>query len=135
MIENLISGLYLLGDVGLLGPLVYNNHKSADRIKRDRIGTQRKKTGRVVAQRANRLAQGLDKASSRICRRCRFGGNADSIRNPVSLQGSSLLPLRVAPRLAGRSLDSKWTSQNSALGLAPRSTTNRLCRRPWATAR
>jgi hypothetical protein len=34
MVENLISGLYLLGDVGLLGLLVYNSHKSADRIKR-----------------------------------------------------------------------------------------------------
>jgi hypothetical protein len=45
MVENLISGLYLLGDVALLGLLVYNNHKSADRIKRDRIVTQRKKTG------------------------------------------------------------------------------------------
>jgi hypothetical protein len=55
MVENLISGLYLVGDVALLGLLVYNSHKSADRIERDRIVTQRKKIGRVVAQRANRL--------------------------------------------------------------------------------
>jgi hypothetical protein len=33
MFENLISGLYLLGDVGLLGLLVYKSHKSANRIK------------------------------------------------------------------------------------------------------
>jgi hypothetical protein len=34
MVENLISGLYLLGDVGLLGLLVYKSHKSANRIRR-----------------------------------------------------------------------------------------------------
>ena len=33
MVENLISGLYLLGDVGLLGLLVYKSHKFANRIK------------------------------------------------------------------------------------------------------
>jgi hypothetical protein len=33
MVENLISGLYLLGDVGLLGLLVYKSHKFANRIQ------------------------------------------------------------------------------------------------------
>jgi|HubBroStandDraft_6_1064221.scaffolds.fasta_scaffold3258252_1 hypothetical protein len=33
MVENLISGLYLLGEVGLLGLLVYKSHKSANRIR------------------------------------------------------------------------------------------------------
>jgi hypothetical protein len=33
MVENIISGLYLVGDVALLGLLVYNRYKSADRIK------------------------------------------------------------------------------------------------------
>jgi hypothetical protein len=33
MVENLISGLYLLGDVALLGLLVYNSHKPHNKIK------------------------------------------------------------------------------------------------------
>jgi hypothetical protein len=33
MVENLISGLFLLGDVGLLGLLVYNSHKPNNRVK------------------------------------------------------------------------------------------------------
>jgi hypothetical protein len=34
MVENIISGLYLVGDVALLGLLVYNSHKPHNKIKR-----------------------------------------------------------------------------------------------------
>jgi hypothetical protein len=34
MVENLISGLYLVGDVALLGLLVYKSHKPHNKIKR-----------------------------------------------------------------------------------------------------
>ena len=34
MVENIISGLYLVGDVALLGLLVYNSHKPHNNIKR-----------------------------------------------------------------------------------------------------
>jgi hypothetical protein len=34
MIENIIGGLYLVGDVALLGLLVYNSHKPHNKIKR-----------------------------------------------------------------------------------------------------
>jgi hypothetical protein len=34
MVENIISGLYLVGDVALLGLLVYNSHKPHHKIKR-----------------------------------------------------------------------------------------------------
>jgi hypothetical protein len=34
MVENLISGLSLVGDVALLGLLVYNSHKPHNKIKR-----------------------------------------------------------------------------------------------------
>ena len=34
MAENIISGLYLVGDVALLGLLVYNSHKPHNKIKR-----------------------------------------------------------------------------------------------------
>jgi hypothetical protein len=34
MVENIISGLYLVGDVALLGLLVYKSHKPHDKIKR-----------------------------------------------------------------------------------------------------
>jgi len=49
MVENLISGLYLLGDVSLLGLLVYKSHKSANRTKR---GSSNKsaKASRLKAQ-------------------------------------------------------------------------------------
>jgi hypothetical protein len=33
MVENIISGLYLVGDVALLGLLVYNSHKPHNKIK------------------------------------------------------------------------------------------------------
>ena len=33
MVENLISGLYLVGDVALLGLLVYKSHKPHNKIK------------------------------------------------------------------------------------------------------
>jgi hypothetical protein len=33
MAENLISGLYLVGDVALLGLLVYKSHKPHNKIK------------------------------------------------------------------------------------------------------
>jgi hypothetical protein len=51
MVENLISGLYLLGDVGLLGLLVYKSHKSANRIKRDSIDKSAK-SSRLKARRS-----------------------------------------------------------------------------------
>ena len=34
MVENIISGLYLVGDVALLSLLVYNSHKTQNKIKR-----------------------------------------------------------------------------------------------------
>jgi hypothetical protein len=34
MIENIISGLFLVGDIALLGLLVYNSHKPHNKIKR-----------------------------------------------------------------------------------------------------
>lgn len=34
MVENIISGLYLVGDVALLGLLVYRSHKPHNKIKR-----------------------------------------------------------------------------------------------------
>jgi hypothetical protein len=34
MVENIISGLYLVGDVALLGLLVYNSHKPHNKTKR-----------------------------------------------------------------------------------------------------
>jgi hypothetical protein len=34
MVENIVSGLYLVGDVALLGLLVYNSHKPHNKIKR-----------------------------------------------------------------------------------------------------
>lgn len=34
MAENIISGLYLVGDVALLGLLVYNSRKPHNKIKR-----------------------------------------------------------------------------------------------------
>ncbi len=34
MVENIISGLYLVGDVALLGLLVYNSRKPHNKIKR-----------------------------------------------------------------------------------------------------
>jgi hypothetical protein len=34
MVENIISGLYVVGDVALLGLLVYNSHKPHNKIKR-----------------------------------------------------------------------------------------------------
>src|ERR1700719_1796207 len=34
MVENIISGIYLVGDVALLGLLVYNSHKPHNNIKR-----------------------------------------------------------------------------------------------------
>jgi hypothetical protein len=34
MVETIISGLYLVGDVALLGLLVYNSHKPHNKIKR-----------------------------------------------------------------------------------------------------
>jgi hypothetical protein len=34
MVENIISGLYLVGDVALLGWLVYKSHKPHNKIKR-----------------------------------------------------------------------------------------------------
>jgi len=34
MVENIISGLYLVGDVALLGFLVYKSHKQHNKIKR-----------------------------------------------------------------------------------------------------
>jgi hypothetical protein len=43
MVENLISGLYLLGDVGLLGLLVYKSHKSANRMTRGSSDNPRKR--------------------------------------------------------------------------------------------
>ena len=33
MVENIISGLYLVGDVALLGLLVYKSHKPHNKIK------------------------------------------------------------------------------------------------------
>ena len=43
MVENLINGLYLLGDVGLLGLLVYKSHRSANRIRRGSSDNLRKR--------------------------------------------------------------------------------------------
>jgi hypothetical protein len=34
MVENIISGLYLVGDVALLGLLVYKSHKPHNKIER-----------------------------------------------------------------------------------------------------
>jgi hypothetical protein len=34
MLENIISGLYLVGDVALLGLLIYKTHKPHNKIKR-----------------------------------------------------------------------------------------------------
>jgi hypothetical protein len=51
MVENLISGLYLLGDVGLLGLLVYKSHKSANRIRRD-ASDKSAKASRLGARRS-----------------------------------------------------------------------------------
>jgi hypothetical protein len=34
MVENIISGLYLVGDVALLGLLVYKSHKPHNKVKR-----------------------------------------------------------------------------------------------------
>lgn len=34
MVENIIGGLYLVGDVALLGYLVYQSHKPYNKIKR-----------------------------------------------------------------------------------------------------
>ena len=34
MVENLVSGLHVVGDVALLGLLVYNSHKPHNKIKR-----------------------------------------------------------------------------------------------------
>ena len=34
MVENIISGLYLVGDVALLGFLIYKSHRPHNKIKR-----------------------------------------------------------------------------------------------------
>jgi hypothetical protein len=59
MVENMISGLYLVGDVALLGLLVYNSHKPHHKIKRG---------WRHLRKRAN---QGLATTTSRPTRTSR----------------------------------------------------------------
>ena len=65
MVENLISGLYLLGDVSLLGLLVYKSHKTANRIRRGSSDSLRKRADSELGVQGFSLNQ-TPKSGSRI---------------------------------------------------------------------